>query len=338
MSRTTPPRPLDVETMFPELSGYRRSATRLHPRPGNPGASDSSVGGPLLWPADEPWPVCTEPHKRTTGLRIEDIRLRRRILAEAWGRTPASGSRPGPTDAEREVLRSLKRGRHAPWLAATDPIPLLPVAQLYRRDVPDLAAWPDDHDLLQIFWCPFDAHGTGYEMSLLLHWRRSAEVGDVLAEQPVPAVVGHEGYVADPCVFHPEQILEHQYIDLLPLRLRKRIEEWEGPEDEQDEDAVGYQSDLSIAPGWKAGGFASWHLTDPAPMDCVCGQAMELLLSVTGSEWDGGNRSWIPLDDRSVADTHGANTPTGITVGRGGTLHIFTCPADPGHSHRIGLQ
>ncbi|WP_206664047.1 hypothetical protein [Thermomonospora catenispora] len=28
-------------------------ATRLHPRPGTPTVHDGSVGGPLLWPADE---------------------------------------------------------------------------------------------------------------------------------------------------------------------------------------------------------------------------------------------------------------------------------------------
>ncbi|MGW1409676.1 hypothetical protein [Streptomyces sp. NPDC002403] len=57
MTRTTPARPLDVEALFPELAAYRGTTTRLHPRPGNPEASDSSVGGPMLWPADEPWPV-----------------------------------------------------------------------------------------------------------------------------------------------------------------------------------------------------------------------------------------------------------------------------------------
>ena len=62
MARTTPPRPVDVEMLFPELVPYRREATRLHPRRGEPGVRDSSVGGPLLWPADEPWPHCTEAH------------------------------------------------------------------------------------------------------------------------------------------------------------------------------------------------------------------------------------------------------------------------------------
>ncbi|MFJ9686214.1 hypothetical protein ACIRRX_11050 [Streptomyces bacillaris] len=52
MSRTTPPRPLDTEALFPELAAHRGTTTRLHPRPGRPEATDSSVGGPLLWPAD----------------------------------------------------------------------------------------------------------------------------------------------------------------------------------------------------------------------------------------------------------------------------------------------
>lgn len=54
MTRTTPPRPLDVTEAFPELAGFARTAFRLHPVPGNPTVHDSSVGGPPLWPADEP--------------------------------------------------------------------------------------------------------------------------------------------------------------------------------------------------------------------------------------------------------------------------------------------
>ncbi|MYS07021.1 hypothetical protein GTW71_11375, partial [Streptomyces sp. SID6041] len=61
---TTPPRPFDVTALFPQLALLARTATRLHPRPGSPTVHDSSVGGPLLWPADEPWPYCEEPHDR----------------------------------------------------------------------------------------------------------------------------------------------------------------------------------------------------------------------------------------------------------------------------------
>ncbi len=62
MTRRTPARPVDVEKLFPELIPFRRGAVRLHPRAGTPSCQDSSVGGPLLWPAAEPWPVCTEEH------------------------------------------------------------------------------------------------------------------------------------------------------------------------------------------------------------------------------------------------------------------------------------
>ncbi|MGW2780389.1 hypothetical protein ACWC3X_03925 [Streptomyces populi] len=60
--RTTPPRPVDVTAVFPRLTPLARTAIRLHPRPGTPTPHDSSVGGPLLWPADEPWPHCDGPH------------------------------------------------------------------------------------------------------------------------------------------------------------------------------------------------------------------------------------------------------------------------------------
>ncbi|MFD9430386.1 hypothetical protein [Streptomyces sp. NPDC060002] len=38
----------------------RLPAVRLHPRRGRPGPRDSHIGGPLWWPADEPWPRCAE--------------------------------------------------------------------------------------------------------------------------------------------------------------------------------------------------------------------------------------------------------------------------------------
>lgn len=55
---TTRPSPVDVPARFPMLAAFARQATRLHPRSGDPTGRDSSMGGPLLWPADEPWPTC----------------------------------------------------------------------------------------------------------------------------------------------------------------------------------------------------------------------------------------------------------------------------------------
>ncbi|MCF3121142.1 hypothetical protein IPZ68_15755 [Streptomyces arenae] len=347
MTRTTPPRPLDVEALFPELAAHRGTTTRLHPRPGSPTAADSHVGGPLLWPAGEPWPVCTEPHHRGRGRRVEDIHRARRILTGA-----RAGEAPrGLTDEERELLDELDKEHHVPGLADTDAIPMIGVAQLYRRDVPDLRAGPDGGDLLQVFWCPFDRHGrTGHGMSVELRWHRSWEITEPLATAPLPAVVGYPGYVAEPCVLHPEQVTTYPFAGLLPEDLCARIDAWEEELEEAAEAAreesgddegpepPAYQYDLSIPPGWRAGGFASWHLTDPSRMDCrSCATPMELLLTIDSSEWDGGSRSWVPREEgRPVA--FGTATPTEVVVGRAGELNIFSCPADPGHPHRWSIQ
>ncbi|WP_398850927.1 hypothetical protein [Streptomyces lateritius] len=89
MSRTTPPRPLDVEAAFPALAAHRRTATRLYPRPGTAKPEERSVAGPLLWPADEPWPTCTAVHPKGRGHLPSDVRLSRR-------RTEPPVTREGP--------------------------------------------------------------------------------------------------------------------------------------------------------------------------------------------------------------------------------------------------
>ncbi|MFC4495630.1 hypothetical protein ACFPA8_15990 [Streptomyces ovatisporus] len=291
MSRTTPPRPLDPEELFPELGDFRLGTVRLHPRPGKPGPQESSVGGPMLWPTDEPWPVCT---------------------------------RPGGDDHPAE------------------PVPMLPVAQLYERDIPGLPA-PDGKDLLQVFWCGFTGHTDGHELNVHVAWRRSSSVAEPLGSPPVPEVEGTDNLVPSPCVLDPEEVLEHEDLWALPEELRERIETWEeeteeAAEDVWEEDAdepPTYTHDLSIAPGWKSGGGVSWTLTAaPVPVTCeTCGAAMHPLLTADTREWDGGTTSWIPLEDQPTADTYGSNVPTGIYVGRG-RLIVFACPTDPEHPHQ----
>jgi hypothetical protein len=58
---TTMPSPVDMPARFPVLAGTARETVRLHPRPGSPDERSSSLGGPLLWPADQPWPACDSP-------------------------------------------------------------------------------------------------------------------------------------------------------------------------------------------------------------------------------------------------------------------------------------
>ncbi|MFD4661069.1 hypothetical protein ACFWP2_36255 [Kitasatospora sp. NPDC058444] len=343
MTRTTPLRPIDVEALFPELAAHRGTTTRLHPRPGSPQTSDSSVGGPMLWPADEPWPVCRVAHGRGRGRRPVDIHHYRQVLAAAWARNQAAG----PTEEEQELLQELHREHRIPGTSETDPLPMIGLAQLYRRHVPDLPAGPGGCDLLQVFWCPFDAHGPSrYDPALHLHWRRSSDVDEVLAPQPQPPVVGSDGFVPEPCALHPEQVATYPFAGLLPKDLCARIDAWDEAQedkakqstDENTAKPIGYQYDLSIPPGWRAGGFASWHATDPYPMDCqTCGTPMRLLLTIDSTEWDGGSSSWKPLEDRHLP-THQYATPTEVTVGRRGELNVFACPTDPDHPHRWSTQ
>ena len=141
----------------------------------------------------------------------------------------------------------------------------------------------------------------------------------MLTAPPQPLVVGSDGFVPEPCVLHPEQVVTYPFASLLPEKLCARIDAWE--------EAL-----------WHVGGFASWHSTDPYPMDCLtCTTPMRLLLTIDSSEWDGGSGSWKPLEDQNQP-THPCATPTEITVGRWGELNVFACPNEPEHPHRWSIQ
>jgi tetratricopeptide (TPR) repeat protein len=57
--RTTPRLAVEIAKAFPELASRSKTAVRLHPRYGDePAVDQSKLGGVLLWPRDEPWPVC----------------------------------------------------------------------------------------------------------------------------------------------------------------------------------------------------------------------------------------------------------------------------------------
>ncbi|MER5981944.1 hypothetical protein [Streptomyces sp. NPDC001787] len=344
MGRTTPPRPVDIAALFPEIRPYARTATRLHPRPGAPTAGTSSVGGPLLWPAAEPWPVCREPHPRSYGIRPADARRRREILAAAWLRPrPAAGGLTYAGDEEAE-LDAMTEGPHPPPLPDDAPVPLMALAQLFVRDVPALAEFaPGDTDLLQVLWCPFDEHRSiPCAPALRLVWRRAAQVTEVLAgRQPEPEVVEDEGYVPEPCVLHPEQVTDYPWHEYLPDALAARIRIWEEGPAQELPGAPSYRTDLSLAPGWKAGGWESWSVTDLQRQYCDCGRELRLMLTIDSSEW--GGASWWPREDPSPTDPDLppvplVGEPTEIAVGRYGAYRVFVCPADASHPHGADVQ
>lgn len=278
----------------------------------------------MLWPASEPWPVCHEPHPRETeGYRPDEIRT-----ARATGTRPPSRPWPDvdPPGADR-------------------PVPLVGLAQFFRRDVPALGSGPEGTDVVQLFRCPF-GHGPHLERRYHLRWRSAAETeraGRLLATAPEVPMLPGENELPEPCVLHPEEVDTYPWAedDTLPAPLIARIDAWDDAQAASlGPGAPSYQYDLSIPPGWRVGGFPSWASTGPMTIDCAsCATPMRLLLTAEGSEMDGGSHSWMPLEDRdpslqgmaSIRGGPSVSQPTRLRFGRDRDLHVFTCPSDPGH-------
>lgn len=345
MTRTTPPRPADIVDSFPELAPLARTATRLHPHPGMPTPDDSSVGGPLLWPAREPWPHCAGPHWVSPQLPARspaDVRLLRRIQADARRRPPGG---PMYTEQEREAVHRIKAGRPTP----TEPVAMLALAQLYTRDVPDLQSH-DDVDLLQVLWCPFH-HGDENMPKAALFWRSARTVNEILTAPPQPEAVKYDGYVPEPCLLQPEQVVEYPAPTELEEELRERVEEWSARQKagaapgslyDGAEDSF-YDRELSVAPGWKVGGWPPWSVTDPWPLRCTtCGTLMRPLLTIASYEWQPDGPSWIPHEDQAASSTPATfpdpATPTMIIIPGGYNQQIYTCQVSREHPHTALLQ
>ncbi|MFJ7900703.1 hypothetical protein ACIQ6V_09445 [Streptomyces sp. NPDC096198] len=342
MSRTTPPRPLDVTALFPQLAPLARTATRLHPRAGSPSPQDSSVGGPLLWPADEPWPYCDGPHEWdgvNEPTSAEDVRVQRRIHAAAANRPQGDPYTSPYTPEERAVVERINAGR--PW--PEGPVAMLPVAQLYTRDIPSLR--PPGHadaDLLQVLWCPFD-HPDHPRTALF--WRSAAAVTDVLGAPPEPPAVQFADYVPEPCLFSPEEVTEYPNFLELSKESQAELADWSRwqPAGAAVDSAYAvapqefYKDSLSVSPGWKAGGWTRWGLTDPMPRVCsACGTGMDPLLTMATTEWNRGSNSWAPEGDQARDPLPPGVPPANYTrliLARGYDLQLHVCPVSLDHPH-----
>lgn len=347
MSFTTPPRPFDITALFPQLAPLARTATRLHPRPGSPTTHDSSVGGPLLWPADEPWPHCDEPHDRSASPVVhspDDIRLFRRRGMAAAERQRLDSEAPTVTPEELEAAQLFNEGR--PWFDG--PIAMLPVAQLHARDIP--FPCPPDTDLLQVLWCPFEHEETARPRTALF-WRSSATITDVLDAPPEPPVVGSTRYLPEPCLFSPEQVTDYPNPAELSQDLQDQLDDmsrWETIAPARysayaDDPGELYLNNLCHAPGWKTGGWTRWSPTDPVDRTCPeCGTDQVPLLTIASSEWDGGNETWIPYEERTNPTPVPLGTQPGdfteIGIAGGHDLQLHVCPASPDHPHTALVQ
>ncbi|MFJ4967291.1 hypothetical protein [Streptomyces sp. NPDC088755] len=188
---------------------------------------------------------------------------------------------------------------------------MLPVAQLYRRDVPALHT-PEGADLLQVLWCPFDHQAMP---RTTLFWRSAATVSDILNTPPEPPAMRSDGYLPEPCLLNPEQVTE--YPDHLELSKERREQlgawsEWQAAVTDVDDYASSpelfYDRELAAAPGWKVGGWPRWGATDPTPRLCpACGSDMDALLTIATFEGD-DDRSWLPNEVREDREHTGPSS------------------------------
>ncbi|GCE02578.1 hypothetical protein EHYA_10355 [Embleya hyalina] len=315
---------------FPQLGDLARIAVLLNPTSGVPDAGDSGLGGPLSWPADEPWPQCAVGHwihhrdplsaaERREWQDMDEAR-------EARARN-GTGEHNVVTHEEAAAQKRIMNGASGLDLITweristrpdpcTDPVAMVPVMQLRAVDVPR-AFEGRDADLLQVLWCPNDhdredvAGGNPYGGPRLeLRWRRGAEQGLTTAAPPQPRRA-RDGYIPQPCTLSPVEAWDFPEHDDLPDDLRDAVMEWC---EDQDWD---YHDDFACLGGWKVGGWPSWHLTDLQPITCSgtdCGRRMRLFLTVNS----GGDPS--------------------LNVGRFGELRVFVCPDASGHPIALNIQ
>jgi hypothetical protein len=333
MTRTTPPRPHDLAGRFPELAQYAKPAVRLHPRQGEPGVHDSSIGGPLLWPLDEPWPTCGLEHEDCLDAPYDYILARRAYLADRRRREERGEKLDW--EAERRRMNELRiehSSDNHPDYDEDAPQPLIPVAQLYYRDVPGLP-WADKYDLLQILWCPRDHpdQDTPYNPAFHLRWRRSEPVAELLSDPPRPVICNGD-YVPNRCVVHPEVVSEYPQHGELPEHLDQAIRDME----DRIGESTAYDWDTAVAPGWKVMGHGGcWGIIDPYPIICECGERQLPLFTATSDEFDGGTSSWRPVEEAGT-EWRFAN-PVEVVIGRGYTLQLYYCPVSEEHANRTEM-
>ncbi|MEU3980394.1 hypothetical protein AB0F77_09825 [Streptomyces sp. NPDC026672] len=220
------------------------------------------------------------------------------------------------------------------------PRPMVSVAQFFRDDLPEIP-YPAGCDLLQVYWCP-NEHYIEYADSdfagpaVELVWLDSAKGGREPLEDRFRGVRPLNGsYEVRPCRISPERVVEFPDAGELPGDLARRLLAVDR------ERGLHYRGGLSVARGWKVGGWPDWHAADVRDLYCPdCSESVDLLLKVDSSEWDGDGDRWWPAEDRTLdpGPLATAHEPTGTDVGRHGELRVFTCRDDVRHRPVLDIR
>jgi uncharacterized protein YwqG len=289
--RTTPPPPYNVEELFPELKGQAKTTVRLHPRRGlETGISESKMGGLFLWPADEPWPVCTE---LEASLKFKGLLL--------------------PNDSARFIDKDDPEHNDA----------FIGVLQLRAEDFPEMI-FPEEKDLFQLLWCPRD-HLNEYCPFSKVYWRKEEDTVNPADKVFLPKNPD-KNYLPQPCYLNPERVLEYPSGFELPEEFFfKRIDAWQ----ETQDDAL-YEYEMSVAPGTKIGGYVAWiqgayeveckqgHIME------------HLLTIASWEFQGISYTRWLAIEDQTIINAsaekwHIVRQPSAIMLGDAGSLYLFIC-------------
>lgn len=221
-------------------------------------------------------------------------------------------------------------------------IPYATVLQLRGEEFPEVALRPGT-DLMQLLWCPRD-HVEWVAPALF--WRRRADVTRHRGEIPISNRAFLE-YVPLPCRLMPERVVEFPnlydfykvgiYEDPAKTTvLGRALTEWGRRSGREGDMCDLYERELSIAKGTKVGGYPRGLERAEHPACARCGRAMDYLLTIDSTEWEGGSRSrWCPLEDRKHADAsdwegyEAASAAHGLGLGDLQSIAIFLCRACP---------
>jgi len=200
----------------------------------------------------------------------------------------------------------------------------VPVLQLRACDLPHVE-FPVGTDVLQILWCPNDHAEHGYGPHLGLFWWHTDSLVSVAANSR-QVRIGNEDYMPQPCRVTPEVVMEYPSAFSLSLseEQAEELSAWEL------EHGVSYQYFLSVAPGFKVGGYPHW-VQSPQAVKCGCGREMDYLLTIDSAEFDGGTwERWLPEEERGVWEAeyslrNRVQCAAGIMLGDMGNINVFIC-------------
>jgi hypothetical protein len=209
--------------------------------------------------------------------------------------------------------------------------PLVPVLQLFARDVPQLP-FPDRTDVMQLLWCPFDHDES--EPWPVLFWRAEADLTE--PDVPGPHPEAEPTSIPAPCTVSPEAVDEYTVSDLPDDVYAAAFRDGDAFKERTGWDL----NELAMAaPGTKVLGWPNWVQGPDWPACAGCGTTMSHLITITSWEHDGWfSRRWTPLEDQPAIDFQDGSAgrrhpeihnPHGLMLGDVGNYHVFECLGCP---------